>query len=1382
MNLLGCTLPRTLLPANTGNDRGYWESPLVTKLNDEVLALAGANWRGLQYLRDGRREQAALRALKSKALTILESEFGNAQLFVLKDPRICRLLGFWREVLDDFGAKPVAACPIRNPLEVAASLEKRNGLVPALGHLIWLRYALDAELGTRPMPRTFTTYDALLDGWRPVVDRMAADLGIAWPRSPQVAAAEIDAFLSPSARHHVIPVKQLAGDPELPEWPRATYTILERWARTRERRADFAALDRIRRGMDEIPAAVLPVIAASEAEVRRLRKRIDRHSDELERRDAEAQAGALNLQEAKAHLEEMTRNLALREADAVSNSAQLAEVKAKLGETARLLARRDAEESATAAQLREARSQLTDSARRLAQKDADGLAHAAQLTELRSQLAAAARQLAENDADIEAKTQELQEARSRLAETALELARRYAESYSYSEQLKALRAQYSQTAGDLARRETEAEAGNARLGEAKAESQRLRAELGKERKGRATLQAAFDGTQKDLSRSRQERDDALLEAKHLDAELRRIRSSAAWRLAQTLGFAPRAARAILRYLRIPSRAPAEKTARLLAASDLFDRKWYSAQYSDVSASGMDPALHYVRHGAAEGRDPGPNFSTRWYLEAHKDVAEAGFNPLLHYLLHGREEGREIERSSAAAARPAVPAVPTEPAAAAADPLSRAPVQATRATWLQHRDLSRKAGLLSLELSGLMLGTTPVERKSPADVWTAIGAAAEAVVIFCRAMGKDAREALRCYAGDSPFDLGSRLDTPTGPPEGPVASFESCAAGVAVVDIWYVNDRDLRLRFARARTGVDQAFVARFFQYDLSSDRLLLAGESLLGGCEAEFADVAMMNPFSPVLMTLTSPDAQLLSASLLPFPSLCRGGVHYGELCAVGREASYLENLRTVSRGLLAEMLGGALAFSVARVEVDLQGAIGSERMFSTDIREWLAAVMHVAVRPANASADDHPKTRSHLERGLAAVPVAHRQGLAERIAARERAGVVGLTVPADGVPTLHGLVSRRLGVGAGKARVGSFVMARSSTATPRWSVTLPPMGEELLALQPANAGIGFPVITRLSPGGEHGVRQSVDAAPLAVQFFDSRGRHAASLIMPVAPDAPGPLLRTNGNGEAATISVILASRGDGIGPFAALLDSLRLQSVAGRLEIVAIADRANAGAREGTEKALRRFFPDKYRLVDLASGGGHSERINRAAEHATGRFLLIVGADVALHDPRTLQTLRVMADPPNVASAGCVLLQTTAAKKGPVPALRSGGIFLSRGSSADPSDAVFSERDCLEMFPLATYPVAANSSALFMARSDVWRTLGGFDARAFPDARADIDYGVRAIARGFQHLCTSVISAELRDQDFRKAYSEEPLAAQVPGASRREIPSSAGLVEALKA
>src|SRR4051812_14490961 len=54
---------------------------------------------------------------------------------------------------------------------------------------------------------------------------------------------------------------------------------------------------------------------------------------------------------------------------------------------------------------------------------------------------------------------------------------------------------------------------------------------------------------------------------------------------------------------------------------------------------INPLIHFLLSGAAQGRNPHPEFDLRYYLENNPDVAEAGGNPLAHFLQYGLPEGR-----------------------------------------------------------------------------------------------------------------------------------------------------------------------------------------------------------------------------------------------------------------------------------------------------------------------------------------------------------------------------------------------------------------------------------------------------------------------------------------------------------------------------------------------------------------------------------------------------------------------------------------------------------------------------------------------------------------------------------------------------------------------
>jgi len=69
---------------------------------------------------------------------------------------------------------------------------------------------------------------------------------------------------------------------------------------------------------------------------------------------------------------------------------------------------------------------------------------------------------------------------------------------------------------------------------------------------------------------------------------------------------------------------------------LFEAAYYLRQ---CPSAGGDLLDHYCSTGWRNGLDPSPLFSTAGYLAAYPDVAREGINPLIHYVRNGRAEGR-----------------------------------------------------------------------------------------------------------------------------------------------------------------------------------------------------------------------------------------------------------------------------------------------------------------------------------------------------------------------------------------------------------------------------------------------------------------------------------------------------------------------------------------------------------------------------------------------------------------------------------------------------------------------------------------------------------------------------------------------------------------------
>ncbi len=225
-SLCGAALPATLLAADAAiNAAGFWESPAITGLNDEILASLGRHWSDIRALPPGWEAQAARFIPRIEA--VLAQQFGDAPLFVLKDPRLCRLLPLWRAALAAADIRPVAALAVRHPLEVAASLNRREHMRPGTALLLWLRHLIEAEAASRDIPRHILHYDELLADGPAALTRLGNALGLTWPRPPATAATDLAAFLAPTLRHHTQPDDALLLNDNIAPGIRAAY----RWTR-----------------------------------------------------------------------------------------------------------------------------------------------------------------------------------------------------------------------------------------------------------------------------------------------------------------------------------------------------------------------------------------------------------------------------------------------------------------------------------------------------------------------------------------------------------------------------------------------------------------------------------------------------------------------------------------------------------------------------------------------------------------------------------------------------------------------------------------------------------------------------------------------------------------------------------------------------------------------------------------------------------------------------------------------------------------------------------------------------------------------------------------------------------------------------------------------
>lgn len=404
-SLLGCDLPKTLMSGDEANETGHWESLPISQMDDELLSSAGSQWWDWLPVNPGWYSSPRVAEFKEKALALLEDEFGSSPLFVLKDPRICRIAPFWLDVLDEAGVKPAVVIPVRNPLEVADSLAKRDGFNPALGHLLWLRHVLDAEAATRGMPRLHTSYEGMLAGWPGLVAATQAALGISWPRLSPLVSNEIDQSLSDRLRHHRHPAQSVSDNPLLSAWLRESYAIFVRWAEEGEREEDYAVLDSIRTDFDGAAPAFAHLVAVGQHAERKL------NTVESSLKDAESRC-----EEVTEQLGGVRSVLDRTQAELNNLRSEANELQGQLSHTQSALAQRSAEADELSSALAMARAEIEGAERRVAEAENARRAETDAAEERAREAEAAYRK------DIERLDGELKRERSRISDRFKEIA------------------------------------------------------------------------------------------------------------------------------------------------------------------------------------------------------------------------------------------------------------------------------------------------------------------------------------------------------------------------------------------------------------------------------------------------------------------------------------------------------------------------------------------------------------------------------------------------------------------------------------------------------------------------------------------------------------------------------------------------------------------------------------------------------------------------------------------------------------------------------------------------------------------------------------------------------------------------------------------------
>lgn len=272
LHQLGAALPKHLIHPNDNNPRGYFESEVLYPLHDQLFSDAGCAWNQLKGPTSDWFASEAADQWVNRLVDVAKQEFPDAALLVFKDPRICRLLPIWKRVFEKLEIEAHYLLPVRNPFDVARSLQIASDVPKASGLLLWLDYFLHAERDTRDERRGFIHYDELTVDWQSEITRACSQAGVSLPLPDRTTQAGIDDFLMQGAapRSH----GDRAKSPDAHPWIETAYHEALRGCA--DENPDPAVLDEICESLELAEAALGASVASMEyqLQVERGRRRV----------------------------------------------------------------------------------------------------------------------------------------------------------------------------------------------------------------------------------------------------------------------------------------------------------------------------------------------------------------------------------------------------------------------------------------------------------------------------------------------------------------------------------------------------------------------------------------------------------------------------------------------------------------------------------------------------------------------------------------------------------------------------------------------------------------------------------------------------------------------------------------------------------------------------------------------------------------------------------------------------------------------------------------------------------------------------------------------------------------------------------------------------
>jgi hypothetical protein len=240
LNLMGVHLGSEdgfAVPSAQANPTGFWERPWISDLNNRLLRSQGGSLADPPELRPGWEAGDDLDGLRTEARAMLEKTFGGHELWGWKDPRACFTLPFWELLIPEMR---YVVC-VRNPLDVAASVESWAGVRQGSTLPLWRDYMASAIVNTTGRQRIFVAYEDFLGNPRTTAERLARFAACGAPSEETMR--HVEEFVDGDLRHHTASAQALLDEGSTPADVTCLYLLVRRLCKWASNEAPGGATD-----------------------------------------------------------------------------------------------------------------------------------------------------------------------------------------------------------------------------------------------------------------------------------------------------------------------------------------------------------------------------------------------------------------------------------------------------------------------------------------------------------------------------------------------------------------------------------------------------------------------------------------------------------------------------------------------------------------------------------------------------------------------------------------------------------------------------------------------------------------------------------------------------------------------------------------------------------------------------------------------------------------------------------------------------------------------------------------------------------------------------------------------------------------------------------